>query len=662
MVLITPQARGHHKEEIVDSSARGSTQLISRDSYGLPASGNSGEVCGGPDGAVVSDGGRYVAFTSSAPKMHRDDRNGSLMSDVFVTDRLRRRTHIASVSRDGETPDVADETADLPLCLRGSYNPAISGNGRFVAFASYAPLGGKKAAGGRSLFAQVFVRDLKKRTTEPASVSWDGKPLDGSAGASSISISDNGRFVAFDSPATNLVEGGSCLSPLVPPPVGCGVRHAYVFDRKLDRTTLVSKASDGTPANYHAEGIEISDGGRRVVFWSEALGLTSDDLNPPCLGTFGPSCADVFVHDLRSRKTELVSVTRQGTSGGEKSTIPEAPDGQAVSADGRYVVFQSMATQLVPAQKSLSTGETSVYVRDLSAKRTERISVTSTGRILDGSNPSITDDARFVMYGGVTCFGLPCDQSHYTGAQFVHDRRTGQTDMATLLLDQNGQYNAGDGNRTISPNGRHMIWSSTNSTHVEGDTNDARDVFLRDLDLFRGVQLRHGGGNPRSLSADGHRIRVLRLTDSSADPVGTPSVANIISAHLAYRPQRDDLFLSLEVEHLGEARSLRDSDPLLVYGWRFRVGRSNYEVRAGGAGLPGSMDARFALFRCPRGSKCVAVRPLHGGFGTTGERIVVAVPMRATRAGNGSEISRVRAFSAIGSVEAGTARQLDVTR
>ena len=216
-----------------------------------------------------------------------------------------------------------------------SSSPAISADGRFVAFVSFATNLVPGDSNGRG---DVFVRDRLTQTTERVSV--DSAGTEGNSGSDGPSISANGRFVVFWSDATNLVRGDTN-----------GVADVFVRDRLTRTTERVSVDSAGNEGNgasglhSHSE-YSISADGRFVAFVSSATNLVPGDTN---------GAADVFVHDRLTRTTERVSVDSAGNEANSSSFDP------VISADGRFVAFSSAATNLVPGD---TNEQPDVFVRD----------------------------------------------------------------------------------------------------------------------------------------------------------------------------------------------------------------------------------------------------------------------------------------------------------
>ncbi len=379
---------------------------------------------------ALSADGRYAAFCSSATNLVADDANG--LEDVFVRDRLRGVTSRVSVSSGGTEANSF------------SFNADISGNGRYVVFSSPASnLVPGDANGGYD----IFVHDRIASKTSRVSVSSGG--TEGNSSSTAPSISADGRFVSFASSANNLVANDTNI-----------LRDVFVHDRQTGETTRVSVSSGGTQANNVSDFSSMSADGRYVAFESYASNLVSNDSNGQ---------EDVFVHDLQTGETRLVSVSSGNTPGDGHSSQP------SISADGRYVAFQSMATNLVADD---ANGQTDVFVRDLQTGVTTRASVMSGGT--EGSNnsggPSISDDGRYVVFYSNS--NLEAGYSKPVGSVFVHDNVTGITLLASKNAADEQNVATADWARTaISADGNYVLFSSAADNLVADDTNGDYDVF-----------------------------------------------------------------------------------------------------------------------------------------------------------------------------------------
>ncbi|MEP6986997.1 MAG: hypothetical protein ABI970_15435 [Chloroflexota bacterium] len=374
----------------------------------------------------MSADGRFVAFRSSATNLIPFDTNNA--DDIFVHDGETGQTQIVSVSGNG-----VQGNSD-------SFYPSISGDGRFVAFGSYAT---NLVANDTNGHSDIFVHDRQTGQTEIVSVSSDGVQ----ANATSLDsvISQDGWFVAFVSGASNLVAnytGG-----------------VFVRDRQTGQTEIVSVSSDGVQGG----GINpsISGDGRFVTFETLSSSLVANDTN---------GHSDIFVRDRQTHQTEIVSVASDGTQGNSTSAD------SAISADGRFVAFDSYATNLVSDDTHTHSD---IFVHDRQTGQTEIVSVSSKGLPGDGNsvNPSMSADGRFVAFTS-EANNLASNPANFDYDTFVHDRLTGQTEVISV----SSNYTQRNVNRvseqpSINADGRFIAFSSLDNTLVANDNNVYKDVF-----------------------------------------------------------------------------------------------------------------------------------------------------------------------------------------
>ena len=234
-----------------------------------------------------------------------------------------------------------------------SAEASLSATGRFVAFNSPAST---LVSGDTNGTGDIFVHDRATGQTTLVTVASDGTQAN--AASHHASISANGRYVAFQSEASNLVSGDTN-----------NTFDVFVHDRKTGQTTRVSVHSNGTQGNDLSLHPSISATGRYVAFDSFASTLVSGDTN-----TCGPytdgTCPDIFVHDRATGQTTRISVVSDSTQANGYSDVP------SISANGRYVAFHSFASNLVSDD---TNGVADVLVHDLKTGQTTRVSVASNG-------------------------------------------------------------------------------------------------------------------------------------------------------------------------------------------------------------------------------------------------------------------------------------------
>lgn len=330
-------------------------------------------------------------------------------------------------------------------------NPSITLDGRYVAFSSVAS---NLVAGDANGHADVFIRDRRSGTTELVSISSSGLQGDDDSNGLGISMSADGRFVAFDSLATNLVAGD--LN---------GSGDVFVRDRQAGTTELVSISSAGTQADSASEYPWISADGRYVAFMSWASNLVPGDTN---------NSPDIFVRDRQNGTTQRVSVSSSGAAGCCGSRQP------SMTPDGRFVAFESLASDLVPGDANYCED---IFVHDLQTGITERISISSTGQEADGPSigtSTMSADGRYVAFRSLAS-NLVVRDSAFWEDIFVHDRLTGATQLVSVPNPISGPLGQGNFEPLISADGRYVGYSSMATNVVPGDDNDRLDVFMRDL-------------------------------------------------------------------------------------------------------------------------------------------------------------------------------------
>ncbi|MDO8615593.1 MAG: calcium-binding protein [Dehalococcoidia bacterium] len=342
-------------------------------------------------------------------------------------------TEIASVASDGTVADSGSAPEGRPLQL--------SEDGRFVVFSSDA----RNLVSG---FGGVFLRDRATDTTELVSVADDGTPANG--GGSYPDITPDGRYVVFGSFTATLVPGDTNGKPDI-----------FIRDRVAGTTRRVSLGMGGAEGNGESNFPDISENGRFVVFSSDATNLVPGDTNDQ---------PDLFLRDLQTSATERISVATDGTQANGESDVG------FVSDDGRFIVFESEASNLVPGD---TNDNWDAFLRDRQLGATTRISLSSTGAQLpEGSFPSdMTPDGRFVLLDMRSDGVVPGDANGSPDA-FLLDRQTGALELVSTGLAQWGDGRSYPG--ALSGDARFVAFSSHATNLVAGDTNGNSDVFVYD--------------------------------------------------------------------------------------------------------------------------------------------------------------------------------------
>ena len=451
------------------------------------ASGN-----GYSDNPSTSSDGRYTVFASDASNLVSGDTNGT--RDIFLFDNQTNTTRRLNLSRQGEQTNGP------------SNRPVISADGRYLAFESTAT---NLILGDTNGFSDIFVVDVITGAIDMLSLDASGTRANNSNFRPSIS--STGRYVSFESSATNLVSSGTSV----------GVSHIYVRDRDVSgsgtfdtigniSTVLVSQSSGGTAANGNSLQSVLSADGRYIAFASDATNLVSSDTN---------ALRDIFLRDRTGGTTTRVSVATGGTqaTGGDSRT-------PSLSSDGRYIAFASSATNLASGD---TNGVSDIFVHDRTTTTTQRISVSTsgteavdpsaTGFKLGSINPSISSTGRYVAFASLAnnlTAGDSAGQKQNLDANdaldvFVRDRDVSASgtydtsgNVATTMVSVNKfglqtlsilntqSTASSDIFPSISADGRWVAFPS-DAENVSGlshtvtnlisiDNNNTRDVFLFD--------------------------------------------------------------------------------------------------------------------------------------------------------------------------------------
>ena len=312
------------------------------------------------------------------------------------------------------------------------------------------------------------------------SIADDG--AEGNARSSSVSISADGRYAAFESDASNLVQGDSN-----------GKKDVFVYDESTGIMEIVSRADDGTQGNGSSFNPSISADGRYIVFESFASNLAPEDSNGK---------KDIFVYDESTGIMETISIAGDGAQGNGSSSNP------SISADGRYIAFESFASNLVPGDFN---GKCDIFVYDCHANTIEIVSLTSGGGLSNGnsSGADINADGEYVAFESYAANLVPFDTNGKNDI-FVYSRDTNTIEMISVSDEGIHGITTSD-NPSISADGRYVSFDSCASNLVAGDTNGESDIFVydRDTDTIERVSLGSygtqgdGGSTCPSISADG---------------------------------------------------------------------------------------------------------------------------------------------------------------
>ena len=384
---------------------------------------------------MVSDDGRYVAFSSEAKNLVA---RPAPRSQLYVRDRQSGTTVRVSVSTSGRPTD------------RRSQLEGMSGDGRFVLFLSRSDY---LVPHDTNNAFDLFVRDVVRGTTRRVSLGNGGRQANDDTWDGDMS--GDGRWVAFTSSATNLV------ATRTPPD------HSQVYLHNLvtGRTVLVSRNSQGKPAKDWMFNPSLSADGRFVSFESAApdLGARADDTD----------AVKVFLRDRRTHKTRLVSLKPDGRAFGQAS------EASTISANGRVVAW---LTGYYDRAGPIYTA----YAWDWRTGKSEVVSIDSSGTASKGTSwgsLSLSGNGERVLFGSYSTLADDESPDDYFIDVFIRDRGEGTTTRVSRP-GENPNWDAGSYAADITPNGEWVVFDSSHDTLVPGDTNGyigEHDVFIQRL-------------------------------------------------------------------------------------------------------------------------------------------------------------------------------------
>ncbi len=385
--------------------------------------------------------GRFVLFSSAATNLVVNDTNNA--PDVFLRDTESEITEFVSLANDQSQAQGA------------SYAVGISSDSRYILFESFATnlIG---AGEDTNAVADLFMRDRTAQSTTRVSLSWNGTQAN--ARASYGKMTPDGMKIVFVSGATNLVEDDTN-----------GLTDIFLRDRELSITERINLTDNGAQITKGSCSVpSVSDNGKIVAFAcsSSADELVSEDTN---------NKMDVFVRNRLGGTTSRVSISSTGEEANGESSFP------SISGNARYVAFQSNATNLVAND---TNARTDIFVFDRQTNTTRRVSVGSGGTQSNGDSvyPVMNSDGRYVVFLSMAT-NLVTGPRNFVGNfnVYVHDLDTGTTTLVNTSSsgeEDNSQWEPDITAPSISSDGSCTAYISQGSTLVSNDTNSAWDVFV----------------------------------------------------------------------------------------------------------------------------------------------------------------------------------------
>ncbi|MBW4420628.1 MAG: DUF4347 domain-containing protein [Myxacorys californica WJT36-NPBG1] len=511
---------------------------------------SGGNVSGTPS---ISIGGDRVAFTSNSP-LGTNDTNG--LNDVFVwtrstTDPTKGTIQLVSANSAGQSGTTPNSvTGD------GSFRPVMNDTGTYVAFTSTA---NDLVGDDTNAKKDVFLRDLTLNTTVLVNRSTAGTAGDGDSDFATLSY--NGKRVSFISNATNLVNGDTNGKPDIFVRDISATPSTYLISRTpTPASTVGNNASGSTTINGLSTQVApvISGDGSFVTFNSAATDLIINDSN---------NLEDVFVTGVSFGSAVLATRRNTGSLGNSKTGSGDSNTHVgSVSADGRYVVFTSKASELAADDTNAAED---VFLRDLQTGETTLISRNHTGTASANAAsfaPQISADGQYIVFSS-TASNITVNDSNTVSDVFWYDRKTNKmvlvshtiagvagngaslspvlstdglfvafvssapnlTDVTTsgknifiwnsatdttTLVSGNAGGNGDSDSPVINGNGEYVVFTSAASNLVGGDTNNKKDIFVWNrstnaialVSQSSGGAIGNGDSSVASISNDGKII------------------------------------------------------------------------------------------------------------------------------------------------------------
>lgn len=356
---------------------------------------------------------------------------------------------LSNIAQAGNT--LVSTTSSGALSNNASWESVVSGNGRYVVFSSRAS---NLVSGDTNGRVDVFRKDLNTGTIVNLTSGANGD-------SGNPSISFDGNMVAFESDASNLVTGDTNLA-------------TDIFVRNVSGGTIAIVSKNGTTqANGWSQSAAISANGNRVAFETIATNLL-----PAGQSDVTPFATDIYVYDIGAQTLSLVSAGANGQGNGGTGTSGSYT--ASLSYTGRYIVFESGSTNLVVGD---TNGYNDIFVRDIEAKTTARVSLTYTSAQATGGhsrNPSISadSDGRTVTFESEATNLIASDTNGYSDV-FTRDRNLSQTARINIGLG-GAQPNAPAYDPEISADRVYVVFKSAASNLVSNDTNSRSDIFVFD--------------------------------------------------------------------------------------------------------------------------------------------------------------------------------------
>jgi Tol biopolymer transport system component len=391
----------------------------------------------------------------------------------------------------------------------------MSSDARYVAFSSEAT---NLVSGDTNQVTDVFLRDRQSQTTKRISISSGGSQANQLS--ERPSVSNNGRYIAFHSWASNLVAGDTNERADI-----------FVYDRVTAQIERMSVGPGGQQGIHGALNAIISGNGRFVVFHADI-----NNFAPPGTQQGG---IGLFVRDRQNGTTTLLNI---GPNGGAAVEVGDI----SVSADGRYIAFVSSVPNLVPGDFNQLPD---VFVYDRTLGQTTRISVATDGSEANGESfqPSITENGRYVVFASTASNFVAGEIGGDFATQdvFVHDRLNGTTRRVNPRTVLDEAWYSVYGQPSISDDGGKVVFLTTSKDVIQNDLNDVSDAVMIDRPVS---VIRINTGGPGWTDSQGHFWEADRAYNTGSVSSFSNAIGNT-SDDTLYQTERWDAETQPELQY-----------------------------------------------------------------------------------------------------------------
>ena len=485
---------------VLHDRATGKAVLVSHTSASPTAAANAGSSF-----PVVSSGGTWVLFSSAATNLVAGQKDQPNTNDIFLYERATGRNTLVS-----HAASSATAAGDGP-----SYSALLTPDGAWIAFGSQARnlvAGQTETVGWDNLDVFLFERATGRTTLASHAAASPLAGVDNDAAPTGLSA--DGRFVAFSTAADNVLPAGADANLAA---------DVFVFDRVGGRTTLVSAAVPGTPGNGASSFPALSADGNWIAYSTLATNLVAGKRD-------GNGLTDAVLWERSTAKSRMASLHPPGMP---SQTPPGGSAAAAVSADGRYSVFTSRSSGLVPGQQSNNSGEDSLFLYDRQLHKITLVSHAAGSATATGNGgigfAAISADGRFVVYSSNSANLVPGqvdpNNSSSSGYDvFLFDRLTGANALVSHAASSVTTTGDRDSNSIpkISADGSWIVYASAATDLVGPPSPESLyryQAYLFDRATGQNVLLSHKYGVPdqpgnasssvAGLSADGQVVLLL---------------------------------------------------------------------------------------------------------------------------------------------------------